>query len=780
MSTEIENLSNVYEKITLYKNFPKDGIYFRHIGPLLADSNAFKYAIEHMSSLIDMTEVDVVAGLEARGFIFASAFSVMFNKPMVMIRKPSKLPGHKFVTSYSKEYETKNSMELEDGVLQSGQRVLLLDDLLATGGTLLAGADLIRQAGAIPFAFISLIGLEGLNGSQNIKDIWPDAMVKTLLDYPVSGDTLIPTINESISRCFHRSDTFNKDRNNTMMTMKFAQIEKVLENENSKKVLENSKKELELFEYKPIKHFIQDDKRPILMSHPTMATTARRILDCSSFRESNIDWSYFPDGWPNITFEPSSTLIGRDVTFIMNMSKKEIFAEQLSLLIALPRQLINSLTILVPYLGPATHERSDYSGQLATVEPILKILSSCIPQTRSGPPILRIFDIHALQIRFYVTDQITMKLMTAIHILKKYLNLYYDQKPTIVFPDDGAHKRFKYLFEDYPMVICAKVRNGNERSIVIKDMYNWPENLEQIENCHDNCVIVDDLVQSGSTLISCAEALKIKGFKNVSAYVTHAIFPNDSWTRFTENNILDKFIIMNTNPEVTDKLTMKPFHILEIEEYLISELNHQIPDVILQKNSSSNVYVTSDNIDKLSAVRYCYPYERIYGIRNVQSNVPNQPINYEQTRQGSLNRLNSVVKFLNKESSVNIAPQRHASDKDTIISIENGLSCIQSTLDSNSITTLDIPIISIWNNSSFVVYEGDEVIITDSYKKYVDESIKDQTKTFGSLIEKAMGFSKGKWFENIDSQKRSRFDILKNSILKIQKFRALGITNVKV
>ena len=133
----------------------------------------------------------------------------------------------------------------------------------------------------------------------------------------------------------------------------------------------------------------------------------------------------------------------------MNISRKEIFAEQLALLVALPRQLINSLTIVVPYLGPATHERVDFSGMLATVEPILKILSSSIPPTRTGPPILRIFDIHALQIRFYPTDQITMKLMSAIPILKEYMRMY-KVKPTIVFPDAGAYKRFKFMFDEYP------------------------------------------------------------------------------------------------------------------------------------------------------------------------------------------------------------------------------------------------------------------------------------------------------------------------------------------
>ena len=192
----------------------------------------------------------------------------------------------------------------------------------------------------------------------------------------------------------------------------------------------------------------------VLMYHPTMKSIADKILCFYGIRESVIDWKYFPDNWPNIKFEPSSTLNNKNVIFIMNLAKKEVFLEQLSLLIALPRQLIKSLTILIPYLGPSTHERVDYSGMLATAEPVLKIISSCIPPTKTGNPVIRMYDIHALQERFYTNDKITLKLMTAIDVLKNHLkDQYKPNNLVIVFPDDGAYKRFKYNFNRIVILI---------------------------------------------------------------------------------------------------------------------------------------------------------------------------------------------------------------------------------------------------------------------------------------------------------------------------------------
>ena len=182
---------------------------------------------------------------------------------MIMIRKPNKLPGTKYETNYSKEYEDKNSMSLEHGLLKKDSNVLIVDDLLASGGTMLAASDLIRQAGAVPFVFLTLITLEGLGGYKNILEKEPNSIIQTLFTYPFDSDTMVPT----------------------------QKIEKLPE-----KI-----EDVELFEYRPIK-YIGLNNKPVLMWHHSMETMAQTMLSYSNFRASYISWSYFPDKWPNIIF----------------------------------------------------------------------------------------------------------------------------------------------------------------------------------------------------------------------------------------------------------------------------------------------------------------------------------------------------------------------------------------------------------------------------------------------------------------------------------------------
>jgi hypothetical protein len=93
--------------------------------------------------------------------------------------------------------------------------------------------------------------------------------------------------------------------------------------------------------------------------------------------------------------------------------------EQISLIMVLPRQFVASLSIVFPYYAPATMERVDEEGMLATAETTAKILTACIPQTRAGPAVLRVFDIHALPVRFYFGDQVMMRMMSAVPLLQK-------------------------------------------------------------------------------------------------------------------------------------------------------------------------------------------------------------------------------------------------------------------------------------------------------------------------------------------------------------------------
>jgi len=149
-------------------DFPKPGILFRDITPLLADPTAFGTAIKRLADHFREEKIDVVAAAEARGFIFAAPLCLELNVGFVPVRKPGKLPFDTHAFHYELEYGT-DSLELHTDGVASGQRVLLVDDLLATGGTIEACCKLVEKAGAEVAGCAFLIELAALNGRARIE-----------------------------------------------------------------------------------------------------------------------------------------------------------------------------------------------------------------------------------------------------------------------------------------------------------------------------------------------------------------------------------------------------------------------------------------------------------------------------------------------------------------------------------------------------------------------------------------------------------------------------------
>jgi adenine phosphoribosyltransferase len=148
-------------------DFPKPGIQFKDITPLLADPAAFHEAIDRLCSQFQGREVDAVAAAEARGFLFAAPLALVLNKPLIPLRKPGKLPFHTHTLQYDLEYGSAELQVHIDG-FSSGARVMLVDDLLATGGTLLAGCQLIEKAGARVAGCAVLVELTFLGGRARL------------------------------------------------------------------------------------------------------------------------------------------------------------------------------------------------------------------------------------------------------------------------------------------------------------------------------------------------------------------------------------------------------------------------------------------------------------------------------------------------------------------------------------------------------------------------------------------------------------------------------------
>jgi adenine phosphoribosyltransferase len=148
-------------------DFPKPGILFKDITPLLADPAAFEYSISKLAAHYLKTDIDAIAAAEARGFLFAAPLALQLRKPLIPLRKPGKLPYRTYSLKYDLEYGSAELHMHIDGVVP-GAKVLMVDDLLATGGTMAAGCKLIEQAGGSVAGIAFLVELGFLNGRDKL------------------------------------------------------------------------------------------------------------------------------------------------------------------------------------------------------------------------------------------------------------------------------------------------------------------------------------------------------------------------------------------------------------------------------------------------------------------------------------------------------------------------------------------------------------------------------------------------------------------------------------
>ena len=160
---------NLKEKISEYQDFPKKGILFRDFSPILGDPSAMSFVVEEFSKQFHPKDVDTFVGIESRGFIIASILAQKYSKGMVMLRKEGKLPGKTVKTSYTIEYG-KAVLEIQKSVLNQGEKVVICDDLLATGGTAKAAAKLVEEVGGKVTGFTFIIELTDLNGIKEINN----------------------------------------------------------------------------------------------------------------------------------------------------------------------------------------------------------------------------------------------------------------------------------------------------------------------------------------------------------------------------------------------------------------------------------------------------------------------------------------------------------------------------------------------------------------------------------------------------------------------------------
>lgn len=170
-------MKKLEEYVRSIPDFPEEGIIFRDVTSVLQDADGLHLAIDEMQELVKDLEIDVVAGAESRGFIFGTPIAYNLHKPFVLIRKKGKLPCETVEMSYELEYGTA-TIEMHKDSIQPGQKVLIVDDLIATGGTTEAMIKLVESLGGVVVGVVVMIELAGLHGREKIAGYRLDSAIR--------------------------------------------------------------------------------------------------------------------------------------------------------------------------------------------------------------------------------------------------------------------------------------------------------------------------------------------------------------------------------------------------------------------------------------------------------------------------------------------------------------------------------------------------------------------------------------------------------------------------
>ncbi|MCR5107605.1 MAG: adenine phosphoribosyltransferase [Lachnospiraceae bacterium] len=161
-------MKKIEEYVRTIPDFPSQGIMFRDITTVLRDADGFRLAIDELLKLVEGLDFDVVVGAESRGFIFGAPIAYELHKPLVLVRKKGKLPGDTIECSYELEYG-RATVEMHKDAIKKGQKALLVDDLIATGGTIEASAKMVEELGGEVVKIIFLMELKGLKGRERLS-----------------------------------------------------------------------------------------------------------------------------------------------------------------------------------------------------------------------------------------------------------------------------------------------------------------------------------------------------------------------------------------------------------------------------------------------------------------------------------------------------------------------------------------------------------------------------------------------------------------------------------
>lgn len=173
-------INRIKGKIFEVKDFPKPGVGFKDITPVVRDAECYKYAIDQIAAWAEKKKPHVIAGIESRGFLFAAPVAHKLGLGLIIIRKKGKLPRRTVTVRAPNEYAVEH-FEMHADSIGPGERVVIVDDLIATGSSSISSIDLVHKLGAEPVGFAALVDLAYLKGVENIKKTYPDVDIFALI-----------------------------------------------------------------------------------------------------------------------------------------------------------------------------------------------------------------------------------------------------------------------------------------------------------------------------------------------------------------------------------------------------------------------------------------------------------------------------------------------------------------------------------------------------------------------------------------------------------------------
>jgi phosphoribosylpyrophosphate synthetase len=267
-----------------------------------------------------------------------------------------------------------------------------------------------------------------------------------------------------------------------------------------------------------------------------------------------VDYKKFADEELDMTVFQLHSMTGARVVYFANWSKPELRYADYACLLAIAEMKPLFLTIVIPFFPTGTMEREEHEGSVCTANTDAKLLSSLPCSSKR----VIFIDVHTVTNQFYFHDTVVTLESCMPYVVKTILPFLpppsgeCGSKAVIVFPDDGALKRFKRFFVGYEMVACGKVRGeGDKRTVTLGAQ-------DELLVKGRAVLIVDDLVRSGNTLIECAKVLRTASVASVTVFVPHAVFPRDEYNNVQTCGVFDKFIVTDSVPETTAKLNLLP------------------------------------------------------------------------------------------------------------------------------------------------------------------------------------------------------------------------------